>query len=796
MCTPSKHDSGINLMNKHACTTIVSMISLIILLFKVDGAVGEDTWKLLNRLSFHQAMLTTATSRDGFHAMAAGRFGRIYVTSDSGDTWSERGIEAYETIMSAAYFSDSGVVAVGESGGVYRTDNHFRDWQRVTVDVGDTLTCVRAISERAVIVTGITGAIYRSTNAGRQWSRVHAADAPLRAVANSRDGRFVAVGDRGTVLVSRDSGVTWERSSELPPDTVKLQRVSHVVDSTWMIAGAPSYLAQSLNGGRSWIRRIPKAGAPNRYFEARAMSFSDNGVGMLIDNDWYTPAAKTLFSLDSGRTWREGQCATETLSMTEKLSMKDVAFFPNSTRGVLAGTNNRVSVVQLRPEEWYWPYVYARFIKVADFLDSASVDLQPAFTVPGDSNTYLWCLRNGKVNSVIEYSGLDDVALKTWIQSDSTGWITAYGYDECVYNSASKPLSTVMHILADSVVRPDGYMREFRGHVISTRDGGQTWQRTVVPGASHMYKFLWKSPMKGLIEMRHDRRLVLTEDGGKSWDLADIPEAYYRLSLETISHDGTSFIVVGIRNDEAGRDLLSSPTGRDWKVIASNLPNGNYVFRDGRLLVIMDSLATYHVAVPNDAWSAAVGDGVEPSGAASSDVGFHCYAGGVLVSVRDNGRVFTSSNDGVSFEGPIRSACLDYIDRVDRSFVTSLFSLGQKVYFGKTSNHVICGTIKSTTSSVNDALDIYTNPPYPNPFHTETKIRISWYLNVSPQSLSLRIYDQYGAEVSDLTTQLRAKAENHASVISWNADGLPNGVYFVVCRSGREVSSQKVVLSR
>ncbi|MBU3699470.1 MAG: T9SS type A sorting domain-containing protein [Candidatus Kapabacteria bacterium] len=784
-------------MNKHTCNSIALVTSLMtLLLLGAVDAVGQDTWKLLNRLSYHQAMFTTATSRDGLHAMAAGRYGRLYVTSDSGDTWSERSIEAYETIMSAAYFSDSGVVAVGESGGVYRTDNHFRDWQHVMVNTADTLTCVRAISERAVIVTGITGAIYRSTDAGRQWSRVHAADAPLRAVANSRDGRFVAVGDRGTVLVSRDSGVTWERSSELPPDTVRLQRVSHVVDSTWMIAGAPSYLAQSLNGGQSWIRRIPKVGAPNRYFEARAMSFSDNGVGMLIDNDWYTPAAKTLFTWDSGRTWHEGQCATETLSMTEKLSMKDVAFFPNSSRGVLAGTNNRVSVIQLYPSELYLPHVYNRSIKVSDFFDDLSADRQPVFSVRGDSNTYLWCLRNGKVNSVIEYSGLDDVALKTWIQSDSTGWRTADGYHQWVYHSACKPRSNVMHILADSIISRDGSNREVRGHVISTQDGGQTWQHTEVPGASVMHKFLWKSPMQGLIEMRYDRRLVLTEDGGKSWNFADIPEAYYGLSLETISHDGSSFIAVGIRNDETGRDLLSSTSGRDWKVIASNLPNGNYVFRDGRLLVIMDSLATYHVAVPNDASSAAVGDGVEPSGAASSDVGFHCYAGGVLVSVRDNGRVFTSSNDGVAFEGPIRSACLDYMDRVDRSLVTSLFSLGQKVYFGKRSDHFICGTIRPTTSSVDDALDIYTNPPYPNPFHTETKIRISWYLNVSPQSLSLRIYDQYGAEVSDLTTQLRAKAENHASVISWNADGLPNGVYFVVCRSGREVSSQKVVLSR
>lgn len=783
-------------MNGHVDSKSLLLISLVLLLRSVEHASAQDTWKLLNRLSYHQAMWTTATSRDGRHAVAAGKFGRAYVSSDSGDTWSARSIDIYETLMSAAYFSDSGIVLVGESGKVFRSDNHLRDWQIVAVNDADTLTCVRAVSDRAIIVTGTSGAIYRSSNAGRNWLRIYTSDAPLRAVANSSDGRFVVVGDRGTVLVSKDSGLTWRRLAESFADSVKLQCVSHVIDSIWMIAGEPSVLAQSLDDGSSWIRRVPKVGALNRYFEARALAFTSKGIGMLIDNDWYKPAAKTLFTMDSGRTWREGQCATESLSMTEMLSMKDVAFFPNSSRGVLTSTNNRVSVIRLNPEEWFWPWVYDRYVKVSDYQEGYDLDDKPIFNVPCDPNTYLWCLNKGGVNRIVEFSSVDDRAVKTWIQLDSIGWKTNDGYQEWVYNSANKLSADVMHILADSVAGRTTSGRERWGYVISTRDGGQTWMRKNIPGAVGMQRILWQSPMRGLIATRTGLKIPITTDGGITWDVAERPKDYSSLMIESLSHDGSSYIAIGMRPQAATLEVLRSQNGREWTVIASNLPNGDYVFRDGRLLVIVDSLETFHVAISNDASSATVSEGMRSSGAPILEPNLLCYSGDILVSVRGNGRVYTSADSGVTFEGPLRDACLSYMNRVDVSFVKTLYNLGNKVYIGLISNHVMCGPIGRPTSSVDDALDIYTNPPYPNPFHAETKIRVSWYFNVPSQTLALKIYNLYGDEVSDLTAQLQSKVEDFASVVTWNAEGLPDGVYVVVCRSGREVSSQKVILSR
>ena len=151
--------------------------------------------------------------------------------------------------------------------------------------------------------------------------------------------------------------------------------------------------------------------------------------------------------------------------------MKDLVFFPNSLRGIMIGTNNCVSIIGLRPEVWFWPYVYDRQIKVSDFLEDASLDQWPLFNVPADSNTYLWCLGGQPVNRVVEYGGSDDRPLKTWIQSDSTGWRTTDGYQQWVYSSACKLGSSIMHILADSITGPT-FDRVKHGHVISTWDGG------------------------------------------------------------------------------------------------------------------------------------------------------------------------------------------------------------------------------------------------------------------------------------------------------------------------------------
>jgi len=77
---------------------------------------------------------------------------------------------------------------------------------------------------------------------------------------------------------------------------------------------------------------------------------------------------------------------------------------------------------------------------------------------------------------------------------------------------------------------------------------------------------------------------------------------------------------------------------------------------------------------------------------------------------------------------------------------------------------------------------------YPNPFNPETRIRYS--LN-KDQHVSLKIYDVLGKEVITLVDDTKNAGYYEAS---FDASGLPSGIYFYRMQSGEYVSVKKLLL--
>lgn len=98
--------------------------------------------------------------------------------------------------------------------------------------------------------------------------------------------------------------------------------------------------------------------------------------------------------------------------------------------------------------------------------------------------------------------------------------------------------------------------------------------------------------------------------------------------------------------------------------------------------------------------------------------------------------------------------------------------------------------IQETTS------DIYTNPPYPNPFSKSTTISVDWLFTLSVQSLTLKVYNSIGEEVRDMTKELRLQAGPYSSSVTFEAGNLPDGVYYAVCKGGPHISSQRLIIAR
>jgi hypothetical protein len=79
---------------------------------------------------------------------------------------------------------------------------------------------------------------------------------------------------------------------------------------------------------------------------------------------------------------------------------------------------------------------------------------------------------------------------------------------------------------------------------------------------------------------------------------------------------------------------------------------------------------------------------------------------------------------------------------------------------------------------------------YPNPFNSTTTI--VWRV-LSRESVSLSVYDVLGREVVALVSE---RKEPGKYTVAWNAEGMPNGVYYYRLIAGERIETKKAVLVR
>ena len=153
------------------------------------------------------------------------------------------------------------------------------------------------------------------------------------------DGRIVAVGERGTIVLSEDEGKTWRQTLKDMQMPVTLTDIAVIGDKTLLAVGHDNVILRSQDSGQSWnqIMRDSDLGEPllgswsedgktvfafgsfgkfyvskdgGRSFESRelpiygehlsAMDGSDNGIRVLVGE-----MGLALRSVDGGESWQK-----------------------------------------------------------------------------------------------------------------------------------------------------------------------------------------------------------------------------------------------------------------------------------------------------------------------------------------------------------------------------------------------------------------------------------------------------------------------------------------------------------
>ncbi len=184
-------------------------------------------------------------------------------------------------------------------------------------------------------LVGADGKILRSQDGGGTWKlQSSLVKANLQDIAAWDDQRAVAVGNRGTVIVTADGGKSW-RSVDVGPFKIanKLLRVKALPGGHAWTVGEGGNILHSGDFGNSWSRvGIEEDRAWNDIF-------FNEGRGWIVGE-----YGRIKFSKDNGATWKE-------VTGPVKISLMGVAF-KNGNNGVAVGLNGVVLATHDGGQTW------------------------------------------------------------------------------------------------------------------------------------------------------------------------------------------------------------------------------------------------------------------------------------------------------------------------------------------------------------------------------------------------------------------------------------------------------------
>ncbi len=144
---------------------------------------------------------------DARRGMAIGAYGLGLFSSDGGESWQERVINAQEWHNNAILVaSESDILIAGEAGFSYRSRDNGERWETIEMPYPGSMFGIVDGVDGCVTVFGLRGHVQESCDFGDGWTELETGTESSIAGAVHVQGRTVMVGNSGLVLSREGNG--------------------------------------------------------------------------------------------------------------------------------------------------------------------------------------------------------------------------------------------------------------------------------------------------------------------------------------------------------------------------------------------------------------------------------------------------------------------------------------------------------------------------------------------------------------------------------------------------------------
>jgi photosystem II stability/assembly factor-like uncharacterized protein len=223
-------------------------------------------------------------------AIIVGDNGKV-LTGIKGD-WYDRSIATTDRLYAAFRFVGGKAWVAGEFGRIWKTTNSGQSWVLQHENMAYHLHTIQFISKNYGWAAGMSGSILKTTNGGDDWIDVSPDNLEFfRSIYFLDYDNGWVVGNGGAIYSTTDGGDSWIEL--LPKVTYEtLNKISFVNANIGWIVGATGSIFLTTNGGANWQQQ----NSPSNSFMTSA-SFPETGVGWICGRD-----GAILHTTDGGGT--------------------------------------------------------------------------------------------------------------------------------------------------------------------------------------------------------------------------------------------------------------------------------------------------------------------------------------------------------------------------------------------------------------------------------------------------------------------------------------------------------------